>query len=73
MFVGGVYARVRKMETEALKGQIWQVPYLAAYWFWRGRTVFRIILGIIFWTISGLLFGLFRTMRNNVYLRRDRK
>ena len=30
MFVGGVYARVRKMETEALKGQIWQVPYLAA-------------------------------------------
>ena len=30
MFVGGVYARVRKMKTEALKGQIWQVPYLVA-------------------------------------------
>ena len=30
MFVGGVYARVRRMKTEALKGQIWQVPYLAA-------------------------------------------
>ena len=72
-FGRGVYARMRRMKTEALKGQIWQVPYLAAYWFWRGRTVIRIIWGIIFRTISGLLFGLFRTMRNNVYLRRDRK
>ena len=44
------------------------------------RTVFRIIRGIIFRTTSELFqdyfwdfFGLFRTMRNNVYLRRDRK
>ena len=34
-FGGGVYVRVRRMKTEALKGQIWQAPYLVAYWFWR--------------------------------------
>ena len=50
-----VYVRVKRMKTEALKGQIWQVPYLVAYWFWRGRTVIWIIWGIIF-----------RTMHNNI-------
>ena len=29
-FGRGVYARMRRMKTEALKGQIWQVPYLVA-------------------------------------------
>ena len=41
------------METEALKGQIWQVPYLAAYWFWRGA-------GLFFGLFGELFFGLFQ-------------
>ena len=65
------------VERKALKGQIWQVPYLVAYWFRRGQDCFSDYLGNYFSdyfrTISGLFFGLFRTMRNNVYLRRDRK
>ena len=48
MFVGGVYARVRRMKTEALKGQIWQEPYLVAYWFWRGQDCFSDYLGNYF-------------------------
>ena len=47
-FGRGVYARVRRMKTEALKGQIWQEPYLVAYWFWRGQDCFSDYLGNYF-------------------------
>ena len=64
-FGRGVYVRVRKMETEALKGQIWQVPYaiFGGILVLEGQDCFSGYLGNYF---SDYFRTTFRTMHNNI-------